>query len=331
MSTNPDDEVVAQGAASPRADETASSSLANGISLAVAALFLFGALGFAIYRSGAWPSAAQTAPAGAGTPAGANPLATLEARANADPNNADAWVQLGQARFDENDYAGAVTAYRKATELAPAVANIWSALGEAMVMASPSGGPALPDAALGAFRRAATLDAKDPRARYFLAVKQDVDGDHAGAVTAWLALLADTSRGAPWENDLRRTIEQVGARNHIDVAQRIAATRQPAVPTGQVPAIAQAIPGPSHAQMQQAAAMPKGQQDMMVQSMVDGLQAKLDADPRQPDRWLMLIRSRMTLGQAAQARAAMEAAVRANPADAARIRQQSQVLGVPGA
>ncbi len=331
MPTKADGTVQEKGGPAAAPAVASSSPLANWLSLAVAAIFLAGALGFALYRSGVFTGPPATPPAAAARATGGDPLAALEARATADPQNADAWTQLGQARFDSQDYPGAAEAYRKATELAPAVANLWSALGEAVVMAAPRGSPPLPDAALTAFRRAITLDRKDPRARYFLAVKQDVDGDHAGAVTAWLALLADTPAGAPWEVDLRRTIDQVAARNHIDVAQRLAAIRQPSAPVGTAPAIAAAIPGPSRAQMQQAAALPKGQQDMMVQSMVDGLQAKLEADPRQPDRWLMLIRSRMTLGQGDRARAAMEAAVRANPADAARIRQQSQVLGVPGA
>ena len=68
----------------------------------------------------------------------------------------------------------------------------------------------MPPAALEAFRKAAALDPKDPRARYFLAVEKDLAGDHEGALTAWLALLAETPPGAPWEADLERTIEQVG-------------------------------------------------------------------------------------------------------------------------
>jgi cytochrome c-type biogenesis protein CcmH len=82
--------------------------------------------------------------------------------------------------------------------------------------------------------------------------------------------------------------------------------------------------------MQQAAALPKGQQDMMVQGMVDGLEARLRDNPQQPDRWIMLMRSRMTLGQGAQAAAALQAAIRANPGEAGRLRAEAQVLGVPG-
>ena len=86
-------------------------------------------------------------------------------------------------------------------------------------MASPR--DPMPPAAAEAFDKAIALNPKDPRARYFMAVKKDIAGDHKGAIDEWFALLADTPQGAPWEADLRRTIEQVGAINKIDVAARL--------------------------------------------------------------------------------------------------------------
>ena len=295
-----------------------------------AALALAGSLYVAVTRGGE-AGEAPASPAVAATGGGAAGIAALEARVAANPQDVDAWTQLGQLRFDGEDYPGAVTAYRRATEIAPAVAGYWSALGEALVMASPRGGPPMPADALAAFNRAVDLDAEDPRSRYFLAVAKDIDGDHEGAITDWLALLADTPQGAPWEADLRRTIEQVGAREQIAVASRIAAIRQPTLTPDQLPVAAQAIPGPNRQQMQDAAQLPKGQQDMMIQGMVDSLQTKLQQNPQQPDRWIMLMRSRMTLGESAKAAEALQAAIRANPGDEPRLRAQARLLGVPGA
>jgi cytochrome c-type biogenesis protein CcmH len=243
----------------------------------------------------------------------------------------DAIVTDAQRKFDSEDYGGAANAYRRATELAPMVAAYWSALGEALVMSTPQAAPPLSDEALAAFRRAVELDADDPRGRYFLAVKKDIDGDHEGAIADWLALLADTPQDAPWETDLRRTIEQVGAREQIAVASRIAAVHQPVLTPGELPVAARAIPGPTRDQMQDAAQLPKGQQDMMIQGMVDGLETKLRQNPAQPDRWIMLMRSRMTLGETAKATQALQDAIRANPGDAPRLRAQARLLGVPGA
>jgi cytochrome c-type biogenesis protein CcmH len=62
--------------------------------------------------------------------------------------------------------------------------------------------------------------------------------------------------------------------------------------------------------------------------MVARLEAKLKADPANVDGWIMLIRSRMTLGQPDQARTALANAVGANPAKANELRDQAAALGV---
>ena len=293
--------------------------------LAATGLLFAGALGYAAFRQ---DGASQPAAEMANGPA-PDSAAELEAAARARPQDATALQALAEARFDERDFDRAVAAYRQLTVLAPAQAGYWSGLGESLVMAAPNTGPAIPVEALAAFRRAISLDAKEPRARYFMAAQRDIDGDHRGAIADWLALLAETPRGAAWEGGLRQTIEDVGRRHNIPVGPRIAAVRQPELTPAQLPVAARAIPGPSRQDMQAAAALPKGQQDMMVNSMVDGLEARLQANPQQPDRWIMLMRSRMTLGESAKAVRALAAAIAANPAQAERLRAEARLLGVP--
>ncbi|WP_041391423.1 TPR domain-containing protein [Sphingobium chlorophenolicum] len=255
----------------------------------------------------------------------------LQDRVGANPNDAEGWQRLGWAYFEAGRHADAVRAYRHATKLAPGNATFWSSLGEAAVMASER--DPMPKEAADAFDRAISLDPKDPRARYFLAVRKDLAKDHEGAIRDWLALLGDTPPGAPWEADLRRTIEQVGKINRIDVAGRLAAVK-PVAPHppmgGGMSVAAAAIPGPSREQMQAASQLPKGQQDAMVEGMVSGLEAKLKANPGNVDGWIMLMRSRMTLGETSKAAAAYAAAKAANPAQAGRIRDEARILGVPG-
>lgn len=297
----------------------------NRVILIAAFLLLTGAVGYTIWRDSA---GSVPDPAGAATAAPSDQLAAIEARTRTEPNSADAWMQLGAARFDLSDYAGSAAAYEKAVALSPESAGLWSALGEARVMASER--DPMPPQALAAFEKASALDAKDPRARYFLAVKKDIGGDHKGAIEDWFALLADTPQGAPWEADLRRTIEQVGKIHSIDVGGRLASTRARALTANEMPVAARAIPGPSRADMEAASQLPKGQQDQMIQGMVDGLEAKLKADPKDVDRWIMLMRSRMTLGETAKAAQALKDGIAANPGAAARLRAQAQLLGVPG-
>ncbi|MDK2760113.1 MAG: tetratricopeptide repeat protein [Sphingopyxis sp.] len=293
--------------------------------LMAAFVLLAAAIGYAVWRDYA-PAVADTAKIDAGAPS--DQLAELEARTRREPDSAAAWTALGAARFDLGDFAAAAAAYEKAAALSPESAGLWSALGEARVMASDS--DPMPANALDAFNKAIAINARDPRARYFLAVKKDVGGDHKGAIEDWFALLADTPQGAPWEADLRRTIEQVGQIHKIDVAARLAATQARPLTADEMPVAARAIPGPTRSDMEAASQLPKGQQDQMIAGMVSGLEAKLKADPADVDRWIMLMRSRMTLGETAKAAQALKDAIAANPQAALRLKAQAQLLGVPG-
>jgi len=158
-------------------------------------------------------------------------------------------------------------------------------------------------------------------------------GDHAGALDDWIALLADSPPGAPWESDLRRIIAQVSADEGIDVSERVPPVGTVAQ-TG-VPAVAtQAIPGPSPQQMRSASQLPPGQQDMIIENMVTGLDQRLTSNPADADGWIMLMRSRMQLGQSAQAGDAWRRAREAfadNSAQLQRINASARALGIPGA
>ena len=297
------------------------------IVLVVAALVLVGAISFAALRGASPEKNAAPPPA---MPAANQPptLESLQERTRAEPANVGAWLALAQAQFDAGDYKGAVGTYEHGTQLAPQRADIWSALGEARTSATSD---PMPQDALAAFRKAVAINPKEPRARYFLAVARDLAKDHQGAIDDWLALLRDTPPGAPWENDLRRTIEQVGRINHIDVTKQLAAaTRQtthPLVPDASIAGAA--IPGPSPDQMRAAASLTADQQNAMIQGMVGKLEAKLQANPANVEGWIMLMRSRMTLGEPAKAGAALTAAIAANPGAKARLRAEASAFGVP--
>ena len=252
-----------------------------------------------------------------------DPLAELERRAKAEPDNASAWQELGFAYFELGRFAEAVDAYQHATGADPDSALLWSSLGEALVMASEH--DPMPAQAHQAFRKAVALDREDPRARYFMAVEKDLAGDHAGAIADWLALLADTPPGAPWEADLRRTIEQVGKIRSIRVDQRIAAV-EAARPKAS-PAV-QAIPGPTQEQLTAASSLRPAEQQQMAEGMVARLAARLESQPGDVDGWIMLMRSYQTLGRKDDARGALARALAANPRERSRLEAAAQTLGI---
>lgn len=250
-------------------------------------------------------------------------IEALEQAAQSTPKDPEAWARLGIARYDRDEYAQAVTAFEHATALAPTRGNLWSLLGETRIYASEH--DPMPAPAVEAFQKALAIDPKDPVARYFMAVRKDLTKDHQGAIADLLALLADTPPGAPWESNLRRTIEQIGQINHIDTAKRLAAVQQPAAAA---PAQT-ALPGPSADQIQAASRLSPSDQDSMARGMVERLEGKLRTDPRNVPGWIMLIRSRMNLGEPAKASAALSAAVAANPDAKDQIEAEARSLGVP--
>lgn len=253
-----------------------------------------------------------------------DPLAELERRADADPDDAAAWQELGFAYFELGRFTDSARAYERATAADPDSAVLWSSLGEARVMASER--DPMPPSARQAFRKALTLDRADPRARYFGAVDKDLAGDHRGAIADWLALLADTPPGAPWEADLKRTIEQVGKINAIPVAQRIAAA-EAGRPVA-APAAMPAIPGPTPEQLAAAASLRPDEQRLMAEDMVARLAARLENEVDDIEGWIMLMRSQQALGRSGEARAALAKAVAANPSERARLQAAAQTLGI---
>ncbi len=290
----------------------------------IALLLAVAVAGFAISVAVLRGTGATTVVAGpTGAPANTDPLAALEARTLEKPDDGEAWSALASGYFESGKFIEAVTAYDKAIGLNPNRAVLWSARGEARVMASRR--DPMPTAALADFRKAVALDPKDPRARYFLAVSLDLAGNHQGAIDAWLALLADTPKGASWEADLRRTIEQTGKIYGIAVAPKLAAVTQPAGLPAAAPA---GLPGPTAEQLSAASAMRPDEQRAMAEGMVERLETRLKGDPKNVEGWTMLIRSRINLGQADKAKAALDAAVTANPASAAQLREGAAALGL---
>jgi len=245
----------------------------------------------------------------------------LELKLMREPNDPAGWRMLGWSYFETGDLMRSAAAYRHAADIEPENAENWSSLGEALQTASTE---VSPEAAV-AFDRALKLDRTDPRARYFKAVQEDLQGQHESAVSDWIALLRDTPPGAPWEADLRRTILQVAEKHQIDVSGRM-----PAAPQGT--AATAAIPGPTPEQLAAASSIPPSQQSEMVKGMVDRLASRLKQNPKDADGWMRLMRARMVLGETEGARQALQsglAAFQQDSATRAKLDRAAQELGVP--
>jgi len=308
------------------------------IVLIAAAVLALAAGGVAVYRGGqrdAPPAALPPAPTESQAPSVDDVITKLEARLKQKPDDAEGWRMLGWSYFQTERFAEAATALKEAVKLDPDHAETYSFLGESLVLASKTEGR-IPWDAKAAFDKALKLDPKDARARYFRAVGLDLAGQHRKAIDAWFALLKDTPSDAPYAEDIRAVIKNVGTRYKIPYEERLAAAQFAPPSSGTAtngPAVAVGgIPGPSSAEIKAASALPKGEQEAMIRGMVDGLEAKLTKNPGNVDGWIMLLRSRMQLGEpgkAAQSLKAGLAAFRNDSASARKLREAASAIKVP--
>lgn len=241
----------------------------------------------------------------------------LEARMAKTPADPKGWQMLGWSYFQTGRFDDSAKAYAKAVALDPSGPGNQSALGEALVQAA--GGVVTPTAAT-AFAAARALDAGDARARYFIAVQKDQRGDRKGALDDWLQLLREAPAGAQWAPELRAFVEKLAKEQGIDIASRLPA-----------PAAAPVQRGPTAADIAAAKQMAPGAQQEMIRGMVDNLAARLKTNPRDADGWAKLIRARSVLGDAAGARAALEAGRAAfadTPATQAALTEAARGSGV---
>ena len=126
-----------------------------------------------------------------------------------------------------------------------------------------------------AFRHLLTLDPGNANARYFVARARIAGGDVAGGLADWRALQGALPPSDPRSAALARDIAQVSSTGHLpaDVSRPDASVGAP-----------------------------------QIQAMVDGLAARLQAQPDDPQGWVRLVRALSVLGETDRRDAALAAA-----------------------
>lgn len=275
----------------------------------------------------------QPAEAVVQTPRLDSQIASLENQVKTDPEDAEGWRKLGWSYFQTTRYDDAARALRRSTALDPESAETYAFLGEALFRADKDA-RRMPRSARRAFEKALQLDPENVKARYFRAVAMDLDGRHRAAISAWFALMSDTAADAPYAADIRQAILDTAKRRDIDITKRLAATKF-APPASGLKGVGPARKNPrapTEADMRAASLLPKGQQEAAVRKMVQDLEARLKTDPQYTPDWVMLMRTRMQLGERTKATKTLErslAAFRNEGPNAERLRQSATQLGVP--
>ena len=233
-------------------------------------------------------------------------VAQVEAHLAKSPNDGAGWeviapVYLRLGRIDD-----AVLARRKSLALNGETATRDADLGEALVAAANG---VVTGEAKTQFERAVGRDAQENKARYFLGLADEQDGNREAAAKRWRAMLQDAPAGAPWIGFVREALGRV--------------TGEP---------VAQPS-GPSAADVAAAANMSDAQRDKMVRGMVARLADRLHADGSDVDGWLKLVRAYSVLGDRDKAKdAAADArhALAGRPDDVKRIDDLVKGLGLEG-
>lgn len=171
-----------------------------------------GGIIFSVYKS---PTAPPQAPVPSQNAQGiatedAQKMVALEREVAANPDNTEAWTQLGHVYFDTNQFEKAINAYNKSLDLDPNNPNVWTDLG---VMYRRSGDP---QQAIASFDKAVENDPKHETSRFNKGVVLMYDlKDRQGAIKAWEELIAiNPSATAPTGELLKNIIEQMKAESN---------------------------------------------------------------------------------------------------------------------
>jgi cytochrome c-type biogenesis protein CcmH len=230
----------------------------------------------------------------------------VDAHLAKNPNDGAGWEVIAPVYLRLGRYDDAVAAWRRALALTGDNATCDAGLGEALVGTANG---VVTDEAKQAFTSAIARDPQESKARYFLGLADEQDGNRAGAAARWRAMLEDAPAGAPWVGFVRAALGRV--------------TGEPVPPAA----------GPSDADVAAASGMSDEQRNVMIRGMVAQLSDRLHANSDDVDGWLRLVRAYVVLGDRDKAKGAADDARQAlssRPDDIKRIDDLAKGLGLEG-
>lgn len=192
-----------------------------------------------------------------------------------EPEDAKGWEVLAKSSRAVRDFSAAANAFAELARLQPE--NHGWRVQQFEAMMAMASGQITPAARL--VLGALIEDAPDhPAGQYYLGLLRRQSGDNEGAKAVWQALADRSDPNAPWMPTLNDQLRKLGV----------------------------APPRLSGDQMAAVANMSDEDRKAFIESMMERLKARLDSDPDDPDGWLMLARSYLSMGDKPAAIAALE-------------------------
>jgi len=223
-------------------------------------------------------------------------IAQVEAHLAQNPNDARGYAVLAPVYLQLGRFDDAVNARRKVLALGGEGPDREADLGEALTAAANG---IVTVEAKGAFERAIALDASEAKARFFLGVAAQQDGDRGKAAEIWQDMLKSAPADAPWVGMVRQALADISV----------------------TPAPAANALGPSAADMAAASQMSEQDRNTMIRGMVSRLADRLKGNGDDVDGWQRLLRAYIVLNERDKAQAAAGEARRALASDPEKLRK----------
>jgi cytochrome c-type biogenesis protein CcmH len=227
-------------------------------------------------------------------------VSQVEAHLERNPGDARGYEVLAPVYLQLGRFAEAVGARRKLLALRGENAARQSDLGESLVAAAD--GIVTADAK-SAFERALALDPNDLKAKFYIGMAAEQDGDRTHAAEIWRNMIEHAPADAPWLPTVREALT------------RVAGNAPPAI-----------SPGPTADDVAAAGNMSEKDRGEMIHGMVARLADRLKENGNDIEGWRRLLRAYVVLGERDRANAAAADAKRALANDPDKLRQLEDVI-----
>ncbi len=220
-------------------------------------------------------------------------MAKLRQAVNDRPNDLEGHILLARNEAALGNFSAGHRAKRRVLQLkgVQSTTHDWSQYAELLILAA--GGYVSP-AAEAALQRALQLDERNGTARYYTGLMYNQIGRPDRAFSIWRNQLEDGPVEAPWIRPIRAQIEATAFR---------AGVNNFTLPSDATAGSPDAAAVASAADF--ATEMPAAERNVMINSMVTGLEQRLQSEGGSTAEWLRLIRSLIVLDRKAAANAAL--------------------------
>jgi cytochrome c-type biogenesis protein CcmH len=237
-------------------------------------------------------------------------IAKVEARLREHPEEGQGWDVIAPIYLGLGRYADAADAYENAIRLLGESSKRLSGDGQALVLQHDG---VVTEEARRALERALELDGTLIEPRILLAIAKEQDGKFAAALEGWRGLLASGEGNAPWREMVEKRIEAAEA--------KLANKAESVEDSPPADVASRDERGPSAADIAAAESMSPAERQAMVEGMVQGLAARLEAKGDDLSGWLKLVRAYAMLDRKDDAQDALRRAQNQFNGDAQAIQQ----------